>query len=122
MPCRRRTESEARVRTGRAPSSDSNVGAGIFARAEVVGEDMKKTQIALGIALGAGLGTAVGVVAGNIGLWLGLGIAIGILIGNRSGRNACAECASAHAGHVTPDETTLARPDRRGRLSPHVHG
>jgi hypothetical protein len=83
---------------------------------------MKKTQIALGIALGAGLGTAVGAVAGNIGLWLGLGIAIGILIGNRSGRNACAECASAHENHDTTDETTFARPDSRGRLSPNVQG
>ena len=91
---------------------------------------MKKTQIALGIALGAGLGTAVGVIAGNIGLWLGLGIAIGIVIGNRSGRNACAECASANEHHVTTDQTTLAGPDPStalragspGRLSPHVHG
>ena len=83
---------------------------------------MKKAQIALGIALGAGLGTAVGVIAGNIGLWLGLGIAIGILIGSRSGRNACAECASAHEAHGAGDEPpSFARPDRRG-LSPHVHG
>ena len=84
---------------------------------------MKKAQIALGIALGAGLGAAVGVIAGNIGLWLGLGIAIGILIGNRSGRNACMECANAHEAHGTgEDPPSLARPDSRGRLSPHVQG
>jgi hypothetical protein len=84
---------------------------------------MKKTQMALGIALGAGLGTAVGVIAGNIGLWLGLGIAIGIVIGSRSGRNACAECASAHEAHSTgEDPPSFAGPDSRGRLSPHVQG
>ena len=83
---------------------------------------MKKTQIALGIALGAGLGTAVGVIAGNIGLWLGLGIAIGIVIGNRSGRNACAECASAHEHHIPTEETGFARSDSQERLFPHVHG
>jgi len=82
---------------------------------------MKKTQIALGIALGAGLGTAVGVIAGNIGLWLGLGIAIGILIGSRSGRNSCAECASAHEAHGDEGPSSFAQPDGRGRLSSRVH-
>jgi hypothetical protein len=84
---------------------------------------MKKAQIGLGIALGAGLGTAVGVIAGNIGLWLGLGVAIGIVIGNRSGRNACAACASAHETHTATDEPpAFAQPESRGQLSHHVHG
>ena len=60
---------------------------------------MNKAQIGLGIVLGAGIGTALGVASGHVGLWLSIGIAIGIVIGSRTGRNACAECASIHQRH-----------------------